>query len=229
MSEGKHPIHIKIRAINKRNGIFLTLLGSLLIIVLLGIGQFWWHEFKIQLIFLLMASFVVWFLGFLKIKEPTYSYELTQDGLTHHHRCGRWFVNWQNIQRVGEVKPDLLGPQHRLAYIGIKLKDLQMLAQTISPRLANRLLHEQKPLLVVALRHGQLKMPESVINFEPFKLNGVVYRGPLGAFLHRTQALQQAFGYHLYLADDTLDRDPDSFLQLLKASIKAEQSSLAGE
>ncbi|WP_394176068.1 DUF2982 domain-containing protein [Thalassotalea litorea] len=214
---------LNIRAINKRNGLFLTALGVLLLLCVAMVAVYWWDTFKVQLIFLYLACFVVFFLGVLKLKEPDYSYHLNAEGITHYHRCGSWHIVWSNIQRVGLVKPDQHSLEQRLSYTGIKLKNLQALADAISPRLANRLLHEQKPLLMVALRHGQLDMQESVINFEPFTVNGKRYRGPLAAFLHRSQALQKAFGYHIYLSDDTLDRHPDEFIQLLKQAMKPQQ------
>ncbi|QDP01398.1 DUF2982 domain-containing protein [Thalassotalea sp. PS06] len=209
-----------IRAINKRNGLFLTLLGTVLLLIMLLIGQYWWQSLKIQMIFLYMASFVVFFIGILKLREPDYSYQLDSKGLTHTHRCGRWQIDWRNIQRVGAVKPDMSTMDKRLSYTGIKLKDIRPLAETISPRLANRLLHEQKPLLIVALKHDQLNMKQAIIDFEPFKLDGKIYKGPLAAFLHRTQALDKAYGFHLFLADDTLDRHPDEFIELLKRHIE---------
>ncbi|TLU66245.1 DUF2982 domain-containing protein [Thalassotalea litorea] len=223
MANAQKPKNLLIRAMSKRNGLFLTVLGILLFLLLLVVASFWWDSFKIQLIFLFMACFVVFFLGVLKLKEPDYSYQLDEDGLIHFHRCGSWKIYWDNIQRVGLVKPDQVTMEQRLSYTGVKLKDIQALADGISPRLANRLLHEQKPLLMVALRHGQLDMQESIINFDPYPLNGKLYRGPLGAFLHRSQALHKAYGYHLFLADDTLDRDPDEFIQLLKQTIETQQ------
>ena len=132
------------------------------------------------------------------------------------HLNGKWQLQWQDIIRFGQVKADVRGEYTQLPYLGIKLKNLEHIAKSISPRLANKLIHEQQELLVLAIVNKEVGSEEDVINFEPYRLNDVIYKGPIAAWLHRSEQLAKAYGYHLFLPESSLDRDLKDFLQLLK-------------
>jgi len=192
------------------------LLGFILMSISMLINNFFWNDYKYQLMLILFASCMVFLTGFLKYSELDISYRLTRDKLYFYHRNGCWDITWNNIVRIGNVS-SYSGFEHiQLSYIGIKLKDIELIAQNISPRLANKLIHEQRELLILAARNREIVLDSGLISFDPFILNGKTYKGPIAAWLFRTEQLASVYGYHLFLSETTFDRELDEFLQLLK-------------
>jgi hypothetical protein len=106
--------------------------------------------------------------------------------------------------------------QLQLPFIGIRLSAIATLVNSISPRLANRLIHEQRPLLAIAIRLKLITLDQSQLNFSPFILaNGQIIKGPLAAFMHHSSVLHEALGYHLFIPESALDRDLNAFCVLL--------------
>ncbi len=169
-----------------------------------------------QLMLLILASFILVLVGVLKYLEPQTSYRITPIGIIYIHRSGQWQLPWQDIIRIADIYIEVNGEYLQLPYIGIKLKSLENIARSISPRLANKLLHEQKELIFLAVKTEQIKLKRGLINFEPYQLNGVTYKGPVAAWLYRSEQLATAYGYHLYLPESSFDRDLPGFLSLLK-------------
>ncbi|MEH6454562.1 MAG: DUF2982 domain-containing protein [Psychromonas sp.] len=169
-----------------------------------------------QFTFLFLASFIVFLSGLLKYFEPQVSFSITPDFITYTHRKGQWQLLWQDIIRIGDVKADVKGEHIQLPYVGIKLHSLENIAKNISPVLANKLLHEQQELLVLAITNNDVDVQDTFINFSPYVLNDVTYKGPVAAWLYRTEHLAKAYGYHLFLPESSLDRDINEFFSLLK-------------
>jgi hypothetical protein len=168
------------------------------------------------LLLLLLASLLIIFFGILKINEPQYSFILTRQWLTHIHRYGQWRISWQNILRIDQINLTQGIEQLTLPYLGIKLKQLTAISEHISPRLANRLLHEQRELVMLCLQLKLIDYQQSHINFSPFALNNTMVSGPLAAWLHRSELLHQVLGFHLYIPCSALDRDSLDFIRLLR-------------
>lgn len=207
---------IKIKPKSKRNRLFLLCLGCLLLLGCLVLNQLFWHEYKIQLTLTMFASFMVLLLAIVKYLEPEISYFITPERIVYQHRNGQWRLPWQDIIRIGDINVDVFGEYKQLPYLGIRLNNLESIAQSISPRLANKLIHEQQDLLLLAIKNHEINIEDGVINFEPFHLNGSTYKGPVAAWLYRTEQLATAYGYHLYLPENSFDRDLLDFLSLLK-------------
>ncbi|MEO9509425.1 MAG: DUF2982 domain-containing protein [Nonlabens ulvanivorans] len=165
---------------------------------------------------LFLTCGIVLLTGILKYSEPETSYQLTRQELCFYHRNGHWQLEWEKIVRFGQPSANTIFERINLPYIGIKLKDLAFIADNISPRLANKLIHEQRELLILAARNNEIKLESGLISFEPFTLHNKVYKGPIAAWLFRTEQLNQVYGYHLFLADSSFDRELDEFLKLLK-------------
>lgn len=164
----------------------------------------------------LFASCIVFLTGFLKYSEPNISYKLSRKRLYFYHRNGHWDIAWNTIIKIGNVS-SRSGLDHvQLPYIGIKLENIEFIAQNISPRLANKLIHEQRELLILAARNNEIILDSGLISFEPFTLNKKIYKGPIAAWLFRTEQLVSIYGYHLFIPDTTFDRELDDFLNFLK-------------
>jgi hypothetical protein len=209
---------INIKAKARHHAVFLILVASLLALFTLLLSQFYWHQYRLVLIFSYLTSLVIFITGIAKKLEPTFSFILSPKNITYNHRFGHWQLTWQQIQRIALIKETSGMAQIELPYIGIKLKNIDDLAEQLSPRLANRLIHEQKPLIAFAVMQGLLSLEDSQLNFNTFTLaSGKIIKGPLAAFLYHSQTLDSAFGYHLYLPENSNDRELSQFCSLLKS------------
>ena len=207
---------ITIHPNSKRHAHTFVWIGCIFLFIFWLLSLLLWPTFKIQLIFLISATLVFVLIGVLKYLEPGTSFFITPETIVYCHRNGQWILPWQDIIRFGELKADVRGEHIQLPYVGIKLNNLDHIAKSISPRLANKLIHEQQELLILAIINKEIKSDDSLINFEPYTLNEVTYKGPIAAWLHRSEQLAKAYGYHLFLPESSLDRNLNNFLKLLK-------------
>ncbi|QBY02889.1 DUF2982 domain-containing protein [Thalassotalea sp. HSM 43] len=207
---------IYIHPLARRNRLFLMTVGSLLLGFCLLLDLLFWQAYKLQLIILNMAALIVFLVGYLKHLQPKVSYTITPEWLSYHHSWGQWRLPWHSIRRVGEINVQLHMQALHLPFVGIALSDVSHLANSISPRLANKLIHEQKNLLITAVKAELITQQQAIICFEPFRINGQRITGPIAAFLHQCTVLQSAYGFHLYLPQDSFDRELPSFIALLQ-------------
>ncbi|NQY36585.1 MAG: DUF2982 domain-containing protein [Alteromonadaceae bacterium] len=220
MNKNYPSINIKAQA--NHHAMFIILTGFTLLITTIIFSSFFWQQFRLILIFFLLLSLIVIITGLCKKLEPNFSFKLTPDNIQYYHRYGSWFIKWDQIVFINSVKETHGLTTEQLPYIGIKFKNLDDIAEQISPRLANRLIHEQRPLLVFAVLHQLLSLEESQLNFSSFKLkSGKIIKGPLAAFLHHSQSLFKGFGYHLFIPNASMDRGNGEFCQLLLQCKKA--------
>ncbi len=208
---------ITIKPIAKHNGIFLCIFGAVLLLTTLLFAQFYWQLYRLSHIFMILLSLVIMLVGVVKLFEPAVSLYLTPSEIIFNHRYGHWQLTWQDIKNINLVSEVVGLQREELPYVGIRLVHIDRIAKNISVRLANRLIHQQKGLIVYSVLHQLMMIEQAQINFEPFFLpNGEVIRGPIAAFLHQTEQLSHAFGYHLFLPADSFDRGIDEFASLLK-------------
>ena len=208
---------INIKAKANHHALFLMLLAGVIFLITLILSQYYWRSHRLILIFIYLLALVILFTGLLKRSEPSVSIALTPEHIKYHHRHGNWTLDWQQIQNINTMKEVVGLSTVVLPYIGIRLKNLESLAEQISPRLANRLIHEQRPLLSFSVMQQLLSLEETQLNFNPYILeSGNIIKGPLAAFLHHCQILQKGLGYHLYIPESSTDREIEDFCQLLK-------------
>lgn len=207
---------IKIKPIANYHGQFLMVSGFFLLVVTLVIGINYWQQYSLVIVSLILISLVTFFIGLVKKLEPIYSLVLTPKGILYRHKYGSWQLEWLQIQRIGDIKVLSGFEHHQLPYVAIKIKTIEPLISSISPRLASRLIHEQRPLTVMAIRQKLLAFDQGLINFTPFKFNNTEIKGPIAAFLHHSESLHKAYGYHLYLPTSAFDRDLADSLTLIK-------------
>jgi len=216
---------ITIKPIARHHGLFLCLLGVIVLLMSVLTSYYFWQDARLPLIALILIAITLIFIGLLKYSEPQHSFILTPEKFTYAHRYGQWQLNWQQLSYITQVSETQGFEYHQLPYIGIRVKNIADIAANISPRLASRLIHEQKPLLAFCLRYQLITLEQATINFENFIIdnpknkthNTTTITGPIAAFLHHTTTLQQALGYHLYIPESALDRDINDFVTLLKS------------
>ena len=208
---------ITIKPSANRHRLFLTFTGILTLIFFISIGNYFWQQARLILIFGIMVGIVTCILGLFKLFEPKVSFLITPKSITHLHKYGQWELDWQSIKSIGLVKETFGIETEELPYVALSLTSLNTLAQHITPRLASRLIHEQNALLIYCLSRQLITSEQSGINFEPFTLSdGRLAKGPVAAFLHQSQLLQQALGYHLFIHAGSIDRSTEDFCQLLR-------------
>ena len=207
-----------VRPVNKRNGITLSAVGALLLSLAFWLFVSFPQGFAPGLVLFTFGAISL-ILGVSKLGEPEISFELSQSGLLFRHRKGQFYVDWDNIQRMDIPRVTQGVDIKELPYIGIKLRQINPVLDSISPRLATGLVSEQRPLLMTATTQtddlGKLEDQLSA-EFTPFESNGDRYRGVLAMFGHRCELLSDTLGFHLFLPQDSMDRDAAEFLAMLK-------------
>ena len=219
---------MSVRPLSKRNGLTLTWLGGLSLLLGLGLFLTWPALFAVGLMFFSLGAISL-ILGLAKVYEPETTLALDDKGLTYFHRRGKVSIGWDNIQRVDIPRVTNGLDTIELSYLGIKLKHLNPILDNISLRLATGLLTEQRPLLVTAASQDEdLATLETYLGaeFGPLVIEGDRYRGVLAMFGHRCVMLDTRLGYHLYIPHDSLDREAKDFIKLLRQRI-AQASRLA--
>lgn len=222
---------IKIKAMSRHNGLFITLMGTILLVIIISISSFYWQQFRFPLLFLILVSLVTIFIGLLKLAEPKHSLIFSPKTLLFYHRHGQWQLPWLCIRNIFPVTNTYGVNKVSLNYVGIRLEKLQNIQNKITPRLANRLIHEQKPIIEYCIKHQLISFDQGIINFEPFIFdNGEVIKGPIAAFLYQSDILFAALGAHLFIPRTSLNTDIEDFVQLANSYAKyhrnIEQESL---
>ncbi|PKG86465.1 DUF2982 domain-containing protein [Colwellia sp. 75C3] len=213
---------INIKAQSNHHALFLMLTAFIIAFTTFVFSQGYWRQFQLVIIFIYLCALVIFITGLAKYLEPQYSLCLSPKSIKYQHRYGQWKIEWPEIQRISLINETFGFTKIQLPYIGIRLIQLSSLAHQISPRLANRLIHEQKPLLAFAIKMDFLTIEQSILNFEPFILpSGEVLKGPLAAFLHHCTVLHKALGYHLFLPETAIDRELNEFCTLLTQCMKS--------
>lgn len=206
---------IKIKAIARHHGLFITLIGFIALLVVALFCNHFWLQARFPLMFMLLVCSVTIFIGLLKLAEPKYSLIITSRALTFYHRHGDWKFNWQQIRNIHSVTNTVGITKEELNYVGIKLNSVELLVENISLRLANRMIHEQKPLLQYCIKQQLITFEQGILNFEPYLLsNGNVIKGPLAAFMHHSKVLHQALGAHLFISATNLNGSINDFVIL---------------
>ena len=121
----EHLPVIHIRAQTNHHAVFLIVMGIALFITVLIIALWYWRQYQLIMVFGYLTTFVITLTGIVKRLEPRFSFSLTPDLLRYHHRYGQWQLGWQQIQRIATVKETVGIETLELAYIGIKLKDIE--------------------------------------------------------------------------------------------------------
>lgn len=211
----QQPI-IEIKAQAKHNAYTLILIGSISLFILLLIATQYWQETKLVLTLLVTVAIVLLFIGVVKKIEPKVSLTLVPEYIQYHHKYGHWQLQWQAIANISQVTETIAIERITLPYVGIRLHDINTLIDNISPRLASRLIHEQRPLVHFCISNKLATTEELIINFSPYKVDGKKITGPKAAFLHQANILKRALGFHLYIPQSALDRSCEDFIVLLR-------------
>ncbi|WP_323902725.1 DUF2982 domain-containing protein [Aeromonas hydrophila] len=217
---------LHVKPMVRKNGLTLVLLGIIVTIAMIFILFLFGEQPLIPLVSGLLAGLMMIFIGSLKLIEPHFSLSLCHDCLQYHHKYGGWILKWRNIQRIDQPRIHLGWDLVPLPYIGLKIKDYDDFLTLITPRLAVRLLTEQRSVLLQALRSEQPACSgggcacsfqgEGLLEESHFRSpSGQRYEGVIAMLANRMTRLRELLGYDLLVPDNSLDRDPVEFVRLL--------------
>ncbi|SFD19888.1 DUF2982 domain-containing protein [Pseudoalteromonas denitrificans] len=215
MQESEFPILIKSQA--HRNEFSTMLLGILLGCVCIFTAFFLWHQYKIHIMIFSIISVLIICISIFKYFEPKFCLGLTDEKLFYYHKQGQWSINWNNVLLIHQPKMSNNVENKNIGFIGIKLRSYDCETNNITPRLANHLLHEQKPLLILGYHSNNIEVEQTQINFSPFKTsNGQNITGPIAAWLHQMKILRKLYGFDLYIPINSFTPSSEQMIKLLK-------------
>ncbi|RCU49215.1 MULTISPECIES: DUF2982 domain-containing protein [Corallincola] len=211
---------IEIKPVVNRYGLTLSLLGGVSALLSLVVIFLLTSIPKLPFYVMLGGSVFTLLLGLLKQLEPKVSLRLCPNYLQFYHRHGQWTLAWQDIQRIDIPTLGLEDNYQPLSYVGIRLTSQHRLLSNISLRLASRILLEQRPVLMQAIKNecADGTCPSELL-FEGDQFTddqGTHYTGLLAMLGQRMQRLREMLGYDIYLPENSLDRPAEEFIVLLR-------------
>ena len=211
---------IEIRAQAKRGALASIAVGCSGLLV--GALLLMWAPDLLRLvaIFTISAGLVGLLLGWSKLREPKHSVVLSKTHIIYYHRLGQWQTHWSNIARIDVPQVHIDLEYHPLAVVGIRLRSYEALLDSMSPRLMNNIMLEQRSLLLQAIK-GQVEenrdFDDHLLEDDKFTSeDGKLYRGLRAMFANRMSKLRHSLGYDIFINVAELDRPTAEFVKLLR-------------
>lgn len=202
---------LKYRAQGARNGIEVLTVGSVGLVFIMLFNLLRPGEISILEIFLVSICLAAIFIGFLKTQEPFYSLLLSESQLTYHHKYGFWQLHISNLHHSGIPKITDGYEYLELNTIGLKVNNMDEFLSAIEPRIAGKLLIEQRNLFMQVVqkhcKNGNCPSEWLVEDTQYTSPKGVGYTGLIAMFANRAKHLQLLTGYDLLLPASVLDKD----------------------
>ena len=202
---------IKYRAQSARHGIEFLAVGGIGLIFIMGVNLLRPGDITLVEIFLVSACIGGVFIGFLKTQEPFYSLILTEYSLIYIHKYGNWELFHKNFHHCGIPKITHGLEYKELNAIGIRLNNIDEFLSDITPRMAGKLLIEQRHLFMQVVKNhcnkGNCPSNWLVEDTQYRSPDGISYNGLIAMFANRTKNFQLLTGYDLLLPASALDRD----------------------
>jgi hypothetical protein len=207
----KDKLNIKYRAQGARNGAEILIVGAICLVVIMAFNLLRPGEISIIEIFLVSLCIAAIFVGFLKTQEPFYSLVLNESALVYNHKYGSWSLSHHNLHHSGIPKVEE-GLEHlELNAIGLKINDVDEFLTRLAPRIAGKLLIEQRHFFMQVVqkhcKNGDCPSEWLVEDTQYTSPKGMRYTGLIAMFANRTKHLQRLTGYDLLLPASALDRD----------------------
>ncbi|SMY15242.1 hypothetical protein PAQU9191_00460 [Photobacterium aquimaris] len=154
------------------------------------------------------------------MNTPSVSFTLSFMHCQYHSRYGGWTTTWYNIADIGHATLGTQGWYTPLPWIGIRLTNYDDFIDSICPRVASRILLEQRVLLVMALKsqpNSAYLLEDMLFDDSPFiTSNGEQFRGLQAMLANRMRYNRIFFGFDFFIADDVIDRPITDFIGLLR-------------
>lgn len=209
---------IQIRSTSKRNGLTLFVAGlGLFLLCAISLSMLP-TQYQIAGMFFVAASLVAMLLGWFKLREPVHSLLISKQHIRYSTRFGSWQIDWHNVQRIDIPKSTNSHRNAEYDMLGIRLKDIEPLIESISPRLATNLLLNQRALLLEdSSCDSGACYSASLIEDDSYQLaSGKVIKGVKAMLANRISKLRSMLGYDLYISASELDRSVADFAGLMR-------------
>ncbi|OHU86388.1 hypothetical protein BET10_15810 [Pseudoalteromonas amylolytica] len=209
----------KLRATANRHGMEFMLVGAICLAVIMTFVALRSTPISIVEILLASTALMAILLGFLKSQQPFYSLLIDNKEICYVHRFGNMHIEVDNFHSAGIPSVTQELEILELNAVGIKLNNIDTFLHDLSPRLAGKLLVEQRYIFLQAVKvyckNGNCP-PEWLVEPSDYRsASGNVYTGLIAMFANRMHNLKALTGYDLLLPANVLDRDIWHFSTLL--------------
>lgn len=204
----------------------LLLIFSLVAFIALGLAVFLFPAVNSAAVaILLLAAFTMLIIGIKQAQEPELSFTLTFMHIQFHCSSGGWLARWKNISEIGPATISYQGWYQPLPWVGIRLKDYEEFLDSICPRIASRILIEQRALLLLAYKRTENpphKIEDMLFDDRHYiTQNGKTFKGLLAMLANRMKYNREFLGFDFFISEDLLDRSTDEFIGLTRRYLAA--------
>lgn len=211
-------LHIHSNKITKKH--YIGLIATFMTISLAFLGYFNTKLSAISIFVIIVLMMAVLVLIIKTMSTSNMGFTLTFMHCQYHSRYGGWITTWHNITYIAHVTLGSQGWQTSLPWIGIRLKNYDDFIGSICPRVASRILIEQRVLLIMALKyntdsHHQLE--DILFDDSPFiSQDGQSFTGLQAMLANRMRYNRELLGFDFFITDDVIDRPIADFIGLLR-------------
>ena len=175
-------------------------------------------------VLVLVAGFMA-LLGYKYQQGPELTFTLTFMHLQFHSHQGGWLARWKNIDRIAQASITNSGWYQPIPWVGVKLKDYSEFVDAICPRVASKLLIEQRILLVMAHKNmadPPYQLEDILFDDSPYITpSGHVFKGLQAMLANRMRYNRTFLGYDFFISEDFLDRPAADFAGLARRYLAA--------
>ncbi|MGF1700791.1 DUF2982 domain-containing protein [Photobacterium makurazakiensis] len=209
-----------IRPTHIPNGQYLCLLGLIGILLTAILSFLLPNIAPAAITILLISTLILTLIGYMSYQDEALSFTLTFMHIQFHSPYGGWTTRWTNIEQIAQATIEQDGWHQPIPWVGIKLKDYEGFIEDICPRVASKLLIEQRPLLVMAhKRSGNTNEQLEDILFDDSHVtlsSGKTFKGLQAMLANRMRYNRAYLGYDFFISEDTLDRPAADFAGLVR-------------
>ncbi|KKO48794.1 hypothetical protein VT06_09775 [Arsukibacterium sp. MJ3] len=190
-------------------------------LLLAGVGSFvglllftvlFAEQFSLWLALAYIAAAMAVFLGLAKLAEPRHFLKCDEQGVHYYHRFGNWLLPWESFKYC--AVPQL--EQQELSFIGFKVTDYDAILQPLRLRFAVRLMTEQRPLFLSAVKQscasGQCAT-ELLAEKDTYDTAHFHYNGIKAVYAQRMRRLAQASGFELFVTSSLTEEQTSALCQ----------------
>lgn len=216
---------VKIQGAESRGGASLMLISAAILLVLLLSLQ-WLEQLAVWHALAIVAAGLGVFAGWAKLAQPKYFLQYDKAGVRYQHRHGSWLLPWHGFLYSGIPQYN----QQGMAFIAFRLTDYDSFLQQLPPRLAVRIMTEQRPLYIAAVRQGCSDgqcASELLAEGDNFSTKRQQYNGIKAAFAWRMQRLNSQTGFDVFIPVSLAEHDAEQLCrQINQARLQLIQNTV---
>lgn len=174
---------------------------------------------------LVLAAVTMLLIAIKQAQQPELSFTLTFMHIQFHSPSGGWLARWKNIAEIGPATISYQGWHQPMSWVGIRLKDYDEFLDAICPRIASKILLEQRGLLILAYKRAENPAHEiEDMLFDDTHYvtkSGKTLKGLLAMLANRMRYNREFLGFDFFISEDLLDRPTDDFIGLARRYLAA--------